>query len=147
MRALLLASLFLVGGCYKYVPVQVSYEDLVMGTPVRAHMDNGESVDLREYTAHNIVSMNAEFVRLDDSELVLSAMWLDSSTNGVGYPGGGWTVRIPTASVSLLEQKKFDIWRTSALVAAIGAATYLGFDAILGDSGGSNGGEPPIDPR
>jgi hypothetical protein len=138
----LFACLLVAGGCYKYVPVPSPATDLERGTAVRAHFENGESVTLGDLTAHNIISMDAEFVRQDDSELVLSAFWLDSSTRGIGYPGEGWTVRVPTGNISLLEQKKLDVWRTAGLVAAAVVTSVLGWEALGGGEGGE-GGVPP----
>ncbi|GMR13932.1 MAG: hypothetical protein BMS9Abin29_2158 [Gemmatimonadota bacterium] len=138
MRGLVLALLILVTGCFKYVPVERTSWDVSRGVPVRARIDQ-QSIELRTYTAHDIVSMDAEFVRLDNSDIVLSALWLDSAIKGVGFPGEGWTVRIPMESLESLEQRKFDTWRSLAFVVAGFAVTYAGWQSI----GGGGGGDAP----
>lgn len=131
--------LLLVAGCYKYVPVERTAWNVQRGVPVRAHLDR-QSVELRTYTAHDIVSMDGEFVRMDNSDMVLSAMWLDSAVKGVGFPGEGWTVRIPTGSMASLEERRFDTWRTVGLFVAGLAATYVSWQSL---GGGDSGGDGP----
>ena len=95
MRGLLLVSILFLGGCYKYVPLEVPTNTVERGTELRAYFIEDQSVDLHDVTAHNITAMDVEFVRQEDGELVLSAFYLDSSARDAGYLGNGWTVRVP----------------------------------------------------
>ena len=133
---LLFALLVLLGGCYKYVPVEAGAPGLARGDPVRVRLDRA-SVDLEDVTVRNIRSMDAEVVRLSGSELIVSALWLDSDTPGVGYPGGGWTVQLPRASVVSIDKRVFDVWRTAAVVGGTLLGTYLGWDSLAGTSSGT----------
>ena len=126
-------------GCYMYVPVERTAWDVEQGVPVRALIER-QSVELRTYTAHDIVSLEAEFVRLDNSDMVLSALWLDSAVEGVGFPGEGWTIRIPTGSMASLEERKFDKWRSLALVGASVFASWASWQTFGGGGGRGEGG-------
>ena len=53
---LLFALLVLLGGCYKYVPVEAGAPGLARGDPVRVRLDLA-SVDLEDVTVRNIRSM------------------------------------------------------------------------------------------
>ena len=140
MRAAWFVSLILLGGCYKYVPVGAGAPQLVRGDPIRAHLD-GASVDLEEVTVHNIRSVDAEVVESGGSELVVSALWLDSETPDVGYPGEGWTVQLPRASVVSVERRVFDLWRTAVVIGGAALATYFGWDSLAGTSSGTGIGD------
>lgn len=74
-------------------------------------------------------------------------MRLDSSSRGIGYPGGGWTIRLPMSSITRLEAKRFDAWSTVGLVAAGVATSWLGWEALGGGSGdnGPPDGSPPVE--
>jgi hypothetical protein len=146
MRVLLFVTLFFLAGCYKYVPLQGPPGAVERGTQLRTYFSEEQSVDLYDLTAHNITAMDAEFVRQEDSELVLSAFYLDSSARDAGYLGNGWTVRIPVESLSHVEVKKFDLWRSVGLGALALVGSYLGWEMIGGGRGGgegpgNNGGE------
>ena len=140
MRRLLFTSLIVLAGCYKYVPLDTGAPALARGDPIRAHLD-GASVDLREVTVRNIQRMDAEIVELSGAELVVSALWLDSATQGIGYPGEGWTVELPRNSVLSIERKVFDVWRTAVVVGGAVLATYFGWDSLAGSSSGSDIGD------
>lgn len=131
----LLAALPLAVGCYHYVPTtSLSHPQ---GTPLRANLSRMSSFELSQITVNNIDRVEGEMVRIDGSELVLSATWLAAVT-GNGYPGNGWTVRIPEADVNGVELKKFSWWRTGVVVGGLVAATFLGFEALgVGPFGGS----------
>lgn len=139
--ALLLATLLAgAGGCYHYVPTGPTVPP--QGTPVRLHMERPESFELTSITAHNIGEMDAEMVREDDGELVVSALWLRAVT-GQEYPGGGWTLRVEESRVARLEVRELSRWRTALVFIGGIAATWIGFDALGGGSegsGGENGG-------
>ncbi len=137
MRRLLFVSLTLLSGCYKYVPVEAGAPQLARGDPIRAHLD-AASVDLEEVTVHNIRSVDAEVVQLNGSELIVSALWLDSNTPGIGYPGEGWTVQLPRTSVVSIDRKVFDVWRTAVVIGGAVLATYFGWDSLSGTSTGTD---------
>ncbi len=141
MRGVLFASLVLLSGCFKYVPVTGGYDQIEQGSELRADFIEGESFDLSDLTVHNIVGMDAEFVRQDNSDLIFSAFWLDSSVRDVGFPGDGWSVRIPISNISQVELKKIDWWRSTGIVAGFLIASYFGWDAVRGGRG--DGGEIP----
>ena len=73
MRGFVFVSLFFLCGCFKYVPLEGPTTAVERGTPLRTYFIGEQSVDLHDVTAHNITSMDVEFVRQEDSELVLSA--------------------------------------------------------------------------
>ena len=145
MRGVLFASLILLFGCYKYVPVSVGeYEQIQQGRELRTQFIEEESFDLFDVTVHNIVAIDAEFVRLDRSTMIMSAFWLDSSIRDVGFAGDGWTVRIPISNISQMSIKEFDWWRTGAVLAGGFIASYLGWKGMqgaLGDGGEISPGE------
>lgn len=145
VRRLVLLAPFLAAasGCYHYVPAGASTPP--QGTPVRLHMERPESFELPAITVHNIGELEAEMVREDLGELVVSALWLRAVT-GQGYPGGGWTLRIDQGKISRVEVRSLSRWRTAAVFIGAVAATWLGFDALQGsnsgDGGGGGGGQP-----
>ena len=140
VRRLLLASLIVLAGCYRYVPLETGAPALARGDPIRAHLD-GASIDLEEITVRNIRSMDAELVELSGSELIVSALWLDSATPGIGYPGEGWTVELPRTSVLSIERRVFDVLRTAIVVGGAVLATYFGWDSLAGSSSGGDLGD------
>ncbi|MDE2773314.1 MAG: hypothetical protein OXI46_06355 [Gemmatimonadota bacterium] len=125
------ALLVLLGGCYKYVPIEAGAPGLARGDPVRVRLDRA-SVDLEDVTVRNIRSMDTEVVRISGSELIVSALWLDSDT-----PGGGWTVQLPRAPVVSIDKRVLDVWRTAAVVGGTLFGTYLGWDSLSGTSSGT----------
>ena len=141
-KAFLLGLLFLLGpaGCYHYVPVTGGYDQIKQGQVVRAGLVEEESFTLSDLTVHNITGIDGEFVRADPSDLILSALWLDSSLRDVGFPGDGWSVRIPISNVARFEIKRLDRWRTAGLVAAILLGTHFGWQATMGGPGDDTGG-------
>jgi hypothetical protein len=127
-------------GCYHYVPVQVAAHP--QGTPLRTRLSRMQSFELYQITVNNIDQVEGEMVQLDGSDLVLSATWLQAVT-GNGYPGNGWTVRIPQVDVTGMEQKRFSWWRSGVVFAAVALGTTLGFEAMgvnIYRGGGSGGG-------
>ena len=131
-------------GCYHYVPVQVTTHP--QGTPVRAHLDTLSSFELAGITVNNINVVDGELVRVDAGVLVLSVTWLEAITAN-GFPGNGWTVRIPETNVTSFELKRLSWWRTGVIIGGVSLATLLGFDALGFTSFGSgpgHGGGPPL---
>jgi len=148
MRGLVFVALFFLSGCYKYVPLEGPPGSVERGTELRTVFSEARSVDLVDVTAHNIIAMDAEFIRQEDSELLVSAFYLDSSTRDAGYLGNGWTVRVPVESISEIQVKKFDWFRSIGIVALAGAVSLFGWEAIsggeTGDDVGSGGGDDVI---
>jgi hypothetical protein len=136
MRGLLFVSLLFLCGCFKYVPLEGPTNNINRGTELRAYLSGEMSVDLNDVTAHNIISMDVEFVRQEESELLFSAFYLDSSSRDSGYLGNGWTVRVPVENVSRIDVRKFDFWRTTGLIALAVVGSYFGWDAIAGSGDG-----------
>ena len=141
--SLLLPTVFLLAGCYHYVPAASLGHP--QGTPIRAHLDSLFSFELAAITVNNIDRVEGEMVRLDSGDMVLSATWLQAIT-GNGFDGNGWTVRIPETNVTSLELRQFSWWRTGVVLGGIVAGTWLGFNSLgFGPFGsGSGGGGPPI---
>lgn len=139
-----MASLWALAGCYHYVPTVATAAP--QGTPVRAHLDEMAAFELSQMTVNNIDQVEGEMVRVDSGDLILSATWLQAVT-GNGYPGNGWTVRIPEANVTAVEERRLSWWRTGLVVAGAAVGTWLGFDALgLGPtSGNGGGGTTPVD--
>lgn len=137
MRSILLLGLAL-GGCYHYVPAATLAHP--QGTPVRAYLTTLSAFELPQYTVSNVDRVEGEVIRQDAGDLVLSATWVQAAM-GAGFPGQGWTVRIPEANVSRFEVKRFSWWRTGAVVAGLVAGTWLGFEAVgVSPFGGGGGG-------
>jgi hypothetical protein len=141
LRTLALTLGLLAGaGCYHYVPVSVM---LPQGTPMRLHLNTLSSFELNAITVNNINQVEGEMVRVDGTDVVLSATWLEAITNN-GYAGNGWTVRIPESNVTAVEQKRFSWWRSGVVMGALVVGTTLGFDAlgvnIYSNGGGGTGG-------
>jgi hypothetical protein len=142
MRKALIVSLFLISGCFKYVPLTEGYEQIEKGNRLRTEFIEAESFQLSDITVHNIIALDGEYVRQDNSDLILSAFWLDSSLREVGFPGDGWSVRIPISNISRLEVKELDWWRTTAVVLGVFLGTYLGWEATNSSPGsGDNPGD------
>jgi hypothetical protein len=138
MRALLFVSFLFLGGCFKYVPLETPMTEVERGTELRTRLIGEQSVDLYDITAHNITSMDVEFVRQEDSEYVFSAFYLESSARQTGYLGNGWTVRVPVGNVSSIEVKKLDLWRTIGLGALAVVGSVVGWEVIGGGVGGGD---------
>jgi hypothetical protein len=136
-RLLVLATLTVAAGCYHYVPAVSTASP--QGTPVRVSLDTLSAFELSQITVNNIQRVEGEVVRVDASELILSASWLVAITEN-GYPGNGWTVHIPESNVTTFEQRKLSWWRTGVVVAGAVVGTWLGFDALgIGPSFGGGG--------
>ncbi len=133
----LLVALPALTGCYEYVPA--ARQGLELGTSLRATLVAPMSFDLQDLTAHNIDRVDGEFVQADSSQLTVSAFWLDATT-GSGFDANGWTVEIPQNALASLQVKRLDQWRTVAVMAAVVAATYLGFNAFNRNSSGTGSG-------
>ena len=140
---LILLALPFMGGCYHYAATPTLEQP--QGTPVRAHLESLSSFELSQITVNNINQVDGEVVRRDAGDLVLSATWLEAVT-GNGYPGNGWTVRIPEANVTGVEVRRLSWWRTGVVVGGFIAGTWLGFEALgvgpFGEGGGGTGGPP-----
>jgi hypothetical protein len=139
LRIIALLGLFAASACFHYVPAAPATSP--QGTPVRARLNRMSEFELAQFTVNNIDQVEGEVVRLDGSDLVLSATWLQAIT-GNGYAGNGWTVRIPEANVAGFEEKKISLWRTGIVVTGILVGSWLGFEALgLGPAfgGGSSG--------
>jgi hypothetical protein len=131
-------------GCYHYVPATVTMER--QGAPLRTRLNTMAAFELSAITVNNIDVVEGEMVRVDGGDLVLSATWLQAVT-GNGFPGNGWTVRIPESNVASVERRSFSWWRSGIVIGAIGAMTYWGFESLgfgSGGSGGGGGGGPPL---
>jgi len=139
----LLASALLASatGCYHYVPAPTLAQR--QGTPLRANLERLSSFELAQITVNNVNRVDGEMVRVDAGDLILSATWLQAAT-GNGFPGNGWTVRIPERNIVGVELKRFSWWRTGVLVGGFVAGTWLGFEALgvgpFGEGGGGTGG-------
>ena len=138
----LLLTLPLAAGCYHYVPTTTTAGH-PQGTPLRAHLSTMSSFELSQITVNNIDRVEGELVRLDQGDVILSATWLQAVT-GNGYPGNGWTVRIPEVNVTGVEKREISWWRTGVVMGAIAVGTWLGFEALgvgpFGTEGGGGGG-------
>jgi hypothetical protein len=139
-RILVLVTVVTSSACFHYVPAVPAASP--QGTPVRARLSRMAEFELAQFTVNNIDQVEGEVVRLDGSEIVLSATWLQAVT-GNGYAGNGWTVRIPETNVAGFERKQFSWWRSAIVVTGIFVGTWLGFDALgIGPTGGGGGGGP-----
>lgn len=132
------AALWALAGCYHYVPAVATTAP--QGTPLRAQLDEMAAFELAQMTVNNIDQVEGEMVRVDSGDLILSATWLQAVT-GNGYPGNGWTVRIPQSNVMTVEERRLSWWRTGIVVAGAIVGTWLGFDALgVGPTSSTGGG-------
>lgn len=139
---LLVPAVALLSACYHYVPAEGL--GFPQGTQVRARLGTLASFELAQLTVNNVDRVDGEWVRAEDGELVLSATWLEAPT-GIGFPGNGWTVRIPVRDVARLEVRRLSWWRTGAVLGGLAVGTWLGFEALgfgTSGSGGGGGGGP-----
>lgn len=143
-RALALALLVATTGCYHYVPEAGA--PLPQGTPIRVRLAQPQSFELSALTAHNIGAVTGEWIREENGEVVLSALWLDAVT-GEGFDGSAWTFRIPRDDVAQLSIRKVSPWRTAAVVAGGIVATWLGWEALRGTPGTGGSGDTGGPPR
>ena len=138
MLALVLPTIWALAGCYHYVPTVATAAP--QGTPVRAHLNSIAAFELAQVTINNVDRVEGEMVRVDAGDLILSATWLQAIT-GNGYPGNGWTVRIPENNVSAVEERRLSWWRTGIVIAGAVVGTWLGFEALgVGPTSGTGGG-------
>lgn len=135
MRRLVLVLLAVLGGCFRYAPPPDGLDQVKRGTVVRARFVEEEVIRLRDVTAHNVIGLEGEFVREDNSDLVVSAFWLDSSVRQAGFPGEGWTVRFPLSNIASIEVRRLDLLRTALAVAGVFMGSYLVWDALGGGEG------------
>ena len=145
MRKVLFAFFLLLStaGCFRYVPVEGGYGQVKKGSEVRARFAQDQSFDLSDITVHNIMGMDAEFVRADNSDVVMSAFWLDSSVREVGFPGDGWSVRVPVSNIASMDVKRVDWLKTTGVVLGFFVASYFGWEAMHGSPG--DGDDPGND--
>ncbi len=140
IRISALVGLFAASACFHYVPAAPATSP--QGTPVRARLARMSEFELAQFTVNNIDQVEGEVVRVDGSDIVLSATWLQAIT-GNGYAGNGWTVRIPEADVVGFEQKKISVWRSAIVVTGVLVGSWLGFEALgLGPAFGGGSGGP-----
>jgi len=128
--------------CYSYVPVasRTPTQGAMLG------MSLSEPVDVRlaGLTANDVVQLRGELIRMDASEVAVSATWL-RSRNTFEFPGAGETVTVPRSSIIEITEKRFSFAKTGLFTAAIlGVALLIqgAFHPLGG--GGSNGGGGPI---
>ena len=130
---LLLLGAIQLSACFHYVPTSGLSQP--QGTPVRARLSTPSAFELSEFTVNEVQQVDGEMIGVDATNLLLSATWLDA-VSGRGFEGGGWTVRIPQANVSVLERKAFSWVRTGILLGGLAVGTSLGFGAFGVWSGG-----------
>lgn len=142
-KTLALVLLLGAAGCYHYVPAPTA--PVAQGTPIRLRLATPQSFELSALTAHNIGTVTGEWIREENGQVVLSAMWLDAVT-GEGFDAGAWTFSVPRDNVADLSVRSVSRWRTLAVVAAGALATWVGWESLRGsDAGGGqpgNGGQP-----
>lgn len=135
--ALLLMALL---GCYSYV--ETGLPTLERGDRVRVYLSEPATFDVGELTANNIVRMDAEVVRWDEEELVLSAWWLTAAA-GREFNGNGRTVYVPRGQLDAIERRSVNGLQTGLLVAGSVAGLVALGAAVGGGIGGGGGDGPP----
>lgn len=130
IRALFVALLVTLTGCYSYIPVQEAPDP---GTPVRAYLTPEGSQRLVSEFGPGVQSLEGRFLRAigetPDSlvmivDLVKAGPNTFSTRNNTG-------VHLPHAQVMVMEAKQMDVRKSVLLAAIIGGGFYF-----LGQQGG-----------
>lgn len=136
--------IFSLTGCYSWVGTGPA--ELERGDRVRVYLSEPSSFDVGSLTANNVVRLDAENVRWEDGQLVLSAWWL-TAAGGREFAGDGRTVYVSGERIDLIERRQINGIETGLVVAGtvvglvlLGAA--VGGTGGAGGNGGGNGGTP-----
>lgn len=129
LRPAVLALTALVAtGCYTYVPTDVS--DIQPSQTVRLSVDDAELTRLRAYADARQGTVSGEFV----------AVGPEAVSMVVRTPLAFQQVEIPRSSIVEASVRRADPTRnlivSAAIVGAIGAAAYFGFEGRGGEQGG-----------
>lgn len=102
--------------CYTYLPAEVGGPQ--RGVQIRAQVQNHPTFQVGDRTIHDVTRVDGEVIRWEPDTLALSATGLQSFEQG--YPGSGYTVRLPVGDIASLTTRRLDKGRTILL--ALGAA-------------------------
>lgn len=137
--AVLLLVVFVLNGCYTYVPTQ---EIPDRGARVRVQLSQPQDVRLSEVTANDVVTISGEVARLDSSAVVLSAYVLRSAS-GYENVARGESVGILRENIAAIRQSRISPLNTAGLV-AVGILIAVAAGVALAEAGNQGEpGEPP----
>lgn len=146
-RALLVASMILVTGCYTYTPTRL--DTIRPGQDVRVRL-SGEATDRLEavrFTDDRL--MTGTLVEESPAELIFETAVRQTATPMQGARALTQRLDLSPADILEVETRSLSNSRTGALVAAIGAGVgAIVIAAIQGGGGNQNGGDPgPVEDR
>lgn len=140
---LVIAALAVIGGCYRYVPVDRAR--VLPGTEVRARLTDAGVEEMRSYFGPNVLSVKGPLVSWDGEGL---ALLIETSVQRAGFPPTSLTdtIRLLPYYVADVELQQLDGKRTAGFTAAmlgVAAAAVLAARAFGGSSEGLGEGEGP----
>ncbi|HEX2189752.1 MAG TPA: hypothetical protein VHG51_12675 [Longimicrobiaceae bacterium] len=140
--ALVLLLSMLLGGCLSYAPAGDAPR---RASRVRVTLVSPADFRLTEFTANEVVTAEGEMVRMDEEEVVLSAVEL-RARSGYEFVGRGETLTIPRSNVARIETQRVSVARSALLAGVVVLVMTLAERVIgLGTGGGDgDGGGPPV---
>lgn len=132
-------SLFLLNGCFAYVPVRG--ESPAPGARVQVQLNSPQEVRAGEVTANDVVEIRGEVVAADSVQLLLSAFGL-TSRSGIEHLATGQTTPVPRLNIARIRESRISTLRTAALagMALLGGTIFV---ATVANPRGGLGREGP----
>ena len=137
--AAVMIPLFLLSGCYGYLPTKG--RPLQQSLGVQVFLNTPQDVRLSQVTANNVSMVQGEVVQADAQEVVVSATLLTTSS-GYEQLGENATVHIPRSNVKQLNERHLSYVRTLGIGAVVVLLTALVRGQVQG-GGERDGGGPP----
>lgn len=130
-------------GCYAYVPLRSSAPRT---TELRVALARPFDVRLTDVTANAVVLADGELVRMDSSDVVLSASRLVSNS-GYEQFARGETVTLARNNIVAIERRRISVPRTLLATAVVIVGLTVGGVALGGGFGTGRGGGPGPHPK
>ncbi|HET6764199.1 MAG TPA: hypothetical protein VFH27_11025 [Longimicrobiaceae bacterium] len=131
-----MVPLFLLSGCYGYLPTKG--RPLKQSLGVQVYLNTPQDVRLAQVTANNVTIVQGEVVQASAEEVVVSATLLTTSS-GYEQLGENATVHIARTNVKQLNERHLSYIRTLGIGAVVVVLTAL-------VRGQVQGGGDPVDP-
>lgn len=128
-RSALLASLFVVGGCYEYHPVRPA--DAPLDARVRATVSAQQAAELAP-VLRNVTPTVAGTLLERDANSILIEVPLYDATAGMSSTPLHNRVRITMDNLVSLEDRKLSKWKTAVSLAAVAAGVTGAYIAVTG---------------
>lgn len=118
---LVLGSLVITTGCYKYVPVEL--DSVPLGTSVKAHLNSEGRMSLEERALMDTETIRGTLVQRDNGQVYFSVR----SSSGSSQLGSDLNLRqtidVPTRHIISVEERQLDKLMTGIAVGGIAAAS------------------------